>query len=36
MDPKVPLTSQMDSYRVKGKYHSLAKEEDRKKFYNSP
>jgi hypothetical protein len=36
MDPKVPPMSQTDSYRVKGKYHSLAKEEDRKKFYNSP
>jgi hypothetical protein len=31
MDPKVPPASQTDSYRVKGKYHSLAKEEDRRK-----
>jgi hypothetical protein len=31
MDPKVPPASQTDSYRVKGKYHFLAKEEDRKK-----
>jgi hypothetical protein len=31
MDPKVPPESQTDSCRVKGKPHSLAKEEYRKK-----
>jgi hypothetical protein len=31
MDPKVPSESQMDTCLVKGKPHSLAKEEYRKK-----
>jgi hypothetical protein len=35
IDPKVPPESQTDSC-VKGKPHSLAKEEYRKKFYKSP